>query len=69
MVRTIQSFELFEEKKWLENFGKRFCNCINSLMLNYEFKDYHLSVFQKLWESNTCNQVKSGTKYGSPNQS
>ena len=38
-------------------------------MLNYLFKDYHLSVFQKLRPSNTCNQVKSCTKHGRSDQS
>ena len=38
-------------------------------MLNYYDKDYHLSVFQKLRHSDTCNQVKSCTKDGKPDQS
>ena len=37
----------------------------------YQFKDwaYHLSVFQKLRHSDTCNRVKSCTKHGRPDQS
>ena len=41
-------------------------------MLHYQhdqFKDYHLSAFQKLRHSDTCNQVKSCTKHGRPDQS
>ena len=38
------------------------------LLLNYQFKDYHLSLFQKLRRSDTCNQVKSCTKHGRPDQ-
>ena len=38
-------------------------------MLNYQFKDYHLSVFQKLRHSDTCKQVESCTKHGRPDQS
>ena len=37
-------------------------------MLNYQLKDYHLSVLQKLRNSDTCNQVKSCTKHGKPDQ-
>ena len=42
------------------------------LMLNYSFEhveDYHISVIQKLRHSVTCNQVKSCTNHGRPDQS
>ena len=35
-------------------------------MLNHQSKDYHLSVLQKLWHSDTRNQVKSCIKHGKP---
>ena len=38
-------------------------------MRNYKFKDYHLSKFQTLGNSDTCNQVKSCTKDGRHDQS
>ena len=38
-------------------------------MLEYQFKDYHLSVLQKLRHSDTFNQVESCTKHGRPDQS
>ena len=36
------------------------------LMLNYVFKDYHLSVFQKLQHSDTFNQVKVAPNMADP---
>ena len=51
--------KLFLTKRW-RHFERRSCSWNNySLMLNYWFLDYHLSVFQKLRYSDTCNQVKS----------
>ena len=38
-------------------------------MLHYLFKDYHLSVFQKLRHSDTWNLVKGCTKHDRPDQS
>ena len=55
--------------KELTHFGRHFCSWNYCLMLNYQFKNYHLSVFQKWQHSNTCNQVKSCTKHGRPDQS
>ena len=67
IARNIQNFESFG-KKWLTNFGRRSCNINNYLMLKYYSKEYHLSLMQKLWQSDTCNQVKSCTKHGRSNQ-
>ena len=39
------------------------------LMLKHLFKDYHISVFQKLRHSDTYSQVKSCTKHDRPDQS
>ena len=35
-------------------------------MLNYQFKDIHFSVFQKLRHSNTSNQVKAAPNMANP---
>ena len=83
MVQTTRNFELFDKKKkkkknrvfiifltksWhhFEDVSVADYYC---LLLNYWFKYYHLSVFQKLRHSDTCNQVKSCTKYGRPDKS
>ena len=55
--------------KVLSHFGRRFCDWNNCLMLKYQFKDYYLSVFQKLRHPDMHNQVKSCTKHGRPDQS
>ena len=76
MVRTIRNFLLFD-KKWLTIFDKVLTPFWKTFLWLkqlfdakiYEFNDYYLSVFQKLGHSNTCNQVKSCTKHGRPNQS
>ena len=52
------TFWAFLTKRW-RHFGRRFCSWNNYFILNYEFEDYHLSVFQKLRSSETCNQVAS----------
>ena len=77
MVRTTRNLELFDKKpgfflitifdKELMPFWKMLLWL--KLLLNAKFKDYHLSVFQKLRYSDTCNQVKSCTKHGRPGQS
>ena len=35
--------------KHCHHFVRRFCGWSNCLMANYQFSDYHISVFQKLW--------------------
>ena len=79
MIQIAKKIELFQKKKkknvilklFLTNrwrhFVRRFCTWNNCLMLNHQFPDYHLSVFQKLWQPDTCNEVKSCTKHGRPN--
>ena len=54
-------------KKSRRHFGKRSCNKNNCSMLKYQLKDYHISLLQKIWKSDACNQVKSCTKHGRPN--
>ena len=59
MVQTTQSFELFEKKRFFKpfwqtlkkrwhHFGRCFSGWNNCLILNYQFIDYNLPVFQKL---------------------
>ena len=59
---------IFDTKCW-RHFERHFCDWSNCLMLRYSFKDYHLSLSQKLRNSDTCNQVKNCTKHGRLDQS
>ena len=69
MVRTIQNFEFFE--KIMANYFSQSVDAIlkdvsvteTRLIAKLLIKDYHLSVFQKLRLSDTCNQ------HGRPKQS
>ena len=74
MVQTTRCFELFWQKKRV--FYNHFWQRVDAILEDVSFaaivfnaKDYHLSLFQTLWHSDTCNQVKSCTKQGRPDQS
>ena len=78
MGQTSGNFELFDKKTVFYNHFKQRVDAILEdvsedeiffLMLNYQLKDYHLSALQKLRYFDTCNQVKSCTKHGRPDQS
>ena len=64
-----KNFVLSDNKEMVNHFWQSVDAIFEDVSVSGTNKDYRLSVFQKLQYYDTCNQVKSCTKHGRPNQS